>query len=70
MKLKDKLNPGHYNEMMDRLHVIMSNIDDHLLQHPVAKVDKKLNSHLNKALEELWEAYQITGNIDSKENNP
>lgn len=54
--------------MMDRLHVIMSNIDDHLLQHPVAKVDKKLNLHLNKALEELWEAYQLTGNLDSEED--
>lgn len=67
-KLKDKLNPGHYHEMMDRLHVIMSNIDDHLLQHPVAKVDKKLNSHLNKALEELWQAYQIAGNLDFEKN--
>jgi hypothetical protein len=68
MKLKDKLNPGHYHEMMDRLHIIMENINDHLIQHPVAKVDKKVNSHLNKALEELWEAYQVTGNLDSEED--
>jgi hypothetical protein len=68
MKLKDKLNPGHYHEMMDRLHIIMENINDHLIQHPVAKVDKKVNSHLNKALEELWEAYQLTGNLDSEED--
>ena len=63
-KLKDKLNSGHYHEMMDRLHVLMSILDDHILQHPVAKVDKELNSHLNNALEELWEAYQRVGNID------
>jgi hypothetical protein len=68
MKLKDKLNPGHYHEMMDRLHIIMENINDHLIQHPVAKVDKKVNLHLNKALEELWEAYQVTGNLDSEED--
>jgi hypothetical protein len=68
MKLKDKLNPGHYHEMMDRLYIIMSNIDDHLLQHPIAKVDKKLNSHLNKALEELWNAYQIAGSLDFEKN--
>jgi hypothetical protein len=68
MKLKDKLNPGHYHEMMDRLHIIMENINDHLIQHPVAKVDKKVNSHLNKALEELWEAYQVTGNLDSEKD--
>ena len=68
MKLKDKLNSGHYHEMMDRLHIIMENINDHLIQHPVAKVDKKVNSHLNKALEELWEAYQVTGNLDSEKD--
>jgi len=68
MKLKDKLNPGHYHEMMDRLHIIMENINDHLIQHPVAKVDKKVNSHLNKALEELWGAYQVTGNLDSEKD--
>jgi hypothetical protein len=68
MKLKDKLNPGHYHEIMDRLHIIMENINDHLIQHPVAKVDKKVNSHLNKALEELWEAYQVTGNLDSEKD--
>jgi hypothetical protein len=68
MKLKDKLNPGHYHEMMDRLHIIMENINDHLIQHPVAKVDKKVNAKLNTALEELWEAYQLTGNLDSEED--
>jgi hypothetical protein len=67
MKLKDKLNPGHYHEMMDRLHIIMENINDHLIQHPVAKVDKKVNAKLNTALENLWDAYQITGNLENED---
>ena len=67
-KLEDKINPGHYHEMMDRLHVIMSIIDDHLLQHPVAKANKNIDSLLNKALEELWDAYQIAGNLDFEKN--
>lgn len=67
MKLKDKLNSGHYLEMMDRLHIIMENINDHLIQHPVAKVDKRIDSLLNKALEELWDAYQITGNLENED---
>ena len=66
-KLKDKLNPGHYHEMMDRLHVLMSTLDDHIIQHPVAKVDKELNSHLTTALEELWQAYQRAGGLAFKE---
>ena len=67
MKLKDKLNPGHYHEMMDRLHIIMENINDHLIQHPVAKVDKKLNAKLNTALENLWDAYQTAGNLENED---
>ncbi len=66
MRLKDKLNSGHYHEMMDRLHIIMENINDHLIQHPVAKVDKKVNIKLNTALENLWDAYQITGNLENE----
>ena len=66
--LHKKLNPGHYLEMMDRLHIIMNTLDDHCIQHPLAKVDKKLSLHLNKALDELWEAYQITGQLDYKRN--
>jgi len=67
MKLKDKLNPGHYHEMMDRLHIIMENLNDHVIQHPVAKVNKKLNAKLNTALENLWDAYQIAGNLENKD---
>jgi len=67
MRLKDKLNSGHYHEMMDRLHIIMENINDHLIQHPVAKVDKKVNEKLNTALETLWDAYQITGNLENED---
>jgi hypothetical protein len=69
MKLKDKLNPGHYHEMMDRLHIMMENINDHLIQHPIAKVDKQLRLHLNNALEELWKAYQIAGQLDCERND-
>ena len=67
-KLQDKINPGHYHEMMDRLHVIMSIIDDHLLQHPVAKVNKDIDLLLNGALEQLWNAYQIAGTLDFEKN--
>jgi hypothetical protein len=68
MKLKDKLNPGHYLEMMDRLHVTMCNINDHCLEHPVAKHDIRIKSLLEKAIEELWDAYQIVGQLDYENN--
>ena len=62
--LEDKINPGHYHEMMDRLHVIMSMIDDHLLQHPVAKVNRDIKNQIEYALGQLWDAYQIAGKLD------
>jgi hypothetical protein len=67
--MKDKLNSGHYLELMDRLHIVMCNIDDHCIQHPVAKLDKKISTLLNKALEEIWEAYQEVGRLDYEKND-
>jgi hypothetical protein len=54
-------NSDYYHEMADRLHVIMCTIDVHLLQHPVAKLDKKVCESIEKALELLEEAYQEAG---------
>jgi len=51
----------YYHEMVDRLHVITCTIDVHLLQHPVAKLDKKVCESIEKALELLEEAYQEAG---------
>lgn len=65
---KQKLNPGHYLELMDRLHVTMCNIDDHILKHPVTKSDARIKSLIVKTLEELWDAYQITGELDHESN--
>ena len=68
-ELENKINPGHYHEMMDRLHIIMSIIDDHLLQHPVAKVNKDVRFQIEYALGQLWDAYQIAGKLDYEKNN-
>lgn len=64
-----KVNEGHYLELMDRLHVIMCTVDDHCIKHPVAKKNKKLKTQLNYALEQLWDAYQMVGELDHKNNS-
>lgn len=56
------LDEFHYHELLDRLHVTMSNIDDHLQQHPVAKLNTDIKDLISEAQDKLWEAYQITGN--------
>ena len=60
---KPKLNSGHYLEMTDRLHIVSSIIDTHLLQHPVCKLEKEISNKVDEALNILFDAYQIAGNM-------
>jgi hypothetical protein len=60
---KPKLNDGHYLEITDRLHVVSSIIDTHLLQHPVCKLEREVTEKVDAALTLLFEAYQIAGNL-------
>ena len=61
MSKKPELDEFHYHEMLDRLHVIMSMVDDHLQQHPVAKIEPEIKDLISHALDSLWQAYQLTG---------
>jgi hypothetical protein len=61
MAKRPKLTGEHYHEFIDRLHVITSNIDTHIIQHPVCKLDKELCTKVEKALDILYEAYQLGG---------
>ena len=58
-----KINKGHLNEGLDRIHVIQSNIQTHLQEHPV--FDKSINPEMAKKLEKvqilLGELYQEVG---------
>ena len=40
---KNKINDGHYLEVLDRLHVVSSIIDDHLSHHPLVKKEKQID---------------------------
>lgn len=61
MKTEDLLTKEHYHEMTDRLHVVSCIINDHLIQHPVNKLNKEINKSIEQALELIHEAYQISG---------
>ena len=62
MKDRIQINDGHYLELMDRLHVVCCNIDDHILNHPLTEVNKDIQSKIDEALGLLIEAYQMVGN--------
>jgi hypothetical protein len=64
--MKNKINDGHYLELMDRLHVLMCTLDEHCLKHPLAKKDKDIKFKIEYALGQLWDAYQEVGNKSLK----
>ena len=61
MKNEDLLTKEYYHEMTDRLHVVSCMINDHLIQHPVNKLDKEVSQPIENAFELIYEAYQISG---------
>ena len=62
MEDKVEINDGHYLELMDRLHIVMSNIDDHILNHPLTDINEDVKSKIDESLTLLFEAYQLIGN--------
>ena len=64
-----KINDGHYLELMDRLHVIMSNINDHCLNHPLSKSDKDIKIGIEYALGQIWDVYQNVGRKEYEKTN-
>ena len=66
---KNIINKGHYLELMDRIHIVMMNIQYHLIDHPLAENERDVRKKIEKAQHKLWEAYQLVGNKeDSYEN--
>lgn len=66
---KVKINEGHYIELMDRIHVQMCVLEDHVNQHPLTSRHKKIKNLIEKSLELLWDAYQEVGNKHHKIGN-
>lgn len=60
------LDKSHYREILDRTFIILNNIDNHLIQHPVSKLDKEISNKIEKAHLILSEAYQLTGQKTKK----
>ncbi len=68
---KEKINAGHYLELMDRLHVIMCTLNDHCLEHPLSESNEDIRFHIDYALGQLWDVYQLVGSksIDYENEN-
>ena len=69
MVSKSEINPGHYLELMDRLHVLAATLHEHCLQHPLSENDEEIYSAIETAIEATYEAYQIVGSKDFENEN-
>jgi len=65
-KKNSNINDGHYLELMDRIHIVMMNIQDHLIEHPLTEIHSDIEKKLTSAQNNLWKAYQLVGD---KEND-
>ena len=66
---KNLINKGHYLELMDRIHIVMMNIQDHLIDHPLSENEKDVQKKIEKAQHNLWKAYQLVGNKEDEYEN-
>lgn len=65
-KAKIEINDGHYLELLDRTYIVLSNVQDHLIDHPLAQKKKKIRKKLKSAGMILADAYQDLGHLMSK----
>ncbi|MBL4753819.1 MAG: hypothetical protein JKY52_09545 [Flavobacteriales bacterium] len=56
-------NDGYILEGLDRLHIVMCNLSDHLIEHP-AIVKAEASDVISHAIELLGTVYQTVGSLD------
>ena len=54
-----ELHELNYHQMMDRLHTTMANINTHIQQNPVSKIDIDVKDHVCHAVDHLFKAYKL-----------
>ena len=59
--MKNKINDGHYLELTDRIYIFISNLEEHVLSHPLTQKEKKVKKLITEAGVNLAQAYQIIG---------
>ena len=62
MENEIKINDGHYLELMDRMHIVICTLQDHILHHPLTENEIEITKKVEEAVSSLWDAYQLVGN--------
>ena len=70
LKQHEDLDAYSYHEMVDRSFIVMSQIQDLLIDHAVVECHPELRENLEKAQKAIWEVYQTVGAVHlSQEEN-
>lgn len=69
MESNEEINDGHYLELMDRIHILSCQLDDHILNHPISRANRDVEYHLSIALDNLLIAYSTIGYIEDENNS-
>ena len=59
-----KLDEFHRHEALDRVHVILSNIDEHVQSHPFIALNEKLKKLVDAAIDNLADLYSEISNTE------
>lgn len=65
--MSEKINNGHYLELMDRMFVAMATINDHILEHPLTEQESEIKQYIEDAISNLWDAYQLVGSLERQD---
>lgn len=61
MTTPTELNEGHKHEILDRVHVELSNLENNIGAHPYMLMNKEATTLYEQAQEKLAELYQLIG---------
>lgn len=59
---KPTLHKEQYSQLLERLNLAFSFIDEHLIQHPVCKIDKEISNSVEEALSNIYQGIIQTKN--------
>ena len=63
----EELDSYSYHEMLDRCWIVMSQIQDLLIDHQVSHAHPEIVENLEIAQKSIWEVYQAMGTVEISE---
>ena len=63
-KIGIELDDYKYHEVLDRLKIVIDNVDNYIIQHPVLKLETEVKDCVIEGTDALWKAYQLLREIE------